>query len=175
MPMATPARVSLNFVVQDNRGFKALVKIRAHYDDILTSTETIGTVSTDVGAVGTAVAAMTNAKVVSTGFSTEWDIAQEPSSETGSYELVIQGAHMQFGDGAGLREYITIPAPKDTLFLTTGQDNLIVVNPASSLITALQTAAGNFNTPGDGVVFAQFFGGQLREGKPRRRRVLQGA
>ncbi|HWU41724.1 MAG TPA: hypothetical protein VN203_29050, partial [Candidatus Acidoferrum sp.] len=65
--MATPARVSLNFVVQDNRGFKALVKIRAHYDDILTSTETIGTVSTDVGAVGSALAAMTNAKVVSTG------------------------------------------------------------------------------------------------------------
>jgi len=175
MPMATPARASLNFVVQDDRGFKALVKIRAHIDDILTSTSVLGTFATDVGSVGTAVAAMTNAKVVSTGFSTEWDLAQEPSTETGTYQLVIQGAHMQFADGAGLREYITIPAPKDTLFLTSGQDNLIVVNPASSLVTGLQTAASNFNTPGDGVVFAQFFGGQLREAKPRRRRVLQGA
>src|SRR3974377_1693854 len=175
MPMATPARASLNFVVQDDRGFKALVKIRAHIDDILTSTSVLGTFTTDVGSVGTAVAAMTNAKVVSTGFSTGGDLAQEPAPATGTEQLVIQGAHMQFADGAGLREYITIPAPKDTLFLTSGQDNLIVVNPASSLVAGLQTAASNFNTPGEGVVFAQFFGGQLREAQRRRRRVLQGA
>ena len=173
--MATPARVSLNFVLQDDRGFKALVKIRAHDDDILTSTAVLGAFATSVGAVGTAVQAMTNAKVVATGFSTEWDVAQEPSTETGTYQLVIQGAHMQFGDGAGLREFLTMPAPKDTLFLTSGQDNLIVVNPAASILTALQSSTSSFNTPGDGIVFAQFFGGQLREGKPRRRRVLQGA
>lgn len=173
--MATPARINLNYVVQDDRGFKARTRITAHADDILTLATTVGAFSTNVGAVGTAVQAGTNAKVVSTGFSVEWDIAQEPSSETGTYQLVIQGAHMTFGDGAGLKEFFTMPAPKDTLFLSSGADNLIVVNPASGIVTGLQSAASAFNTAGDGVVFAQFFGGQLREGKPRRRRVLQGA
>jgi len=173
--MATPSRVNLNFVVQDNRGFKARQRITAHVDDIETVSADLATFLGDVGAVGTALQAMTNAKVVSTGVSFEWDIAQEPSSETGVYQLVIQGAHLNFGDGAGLAEFLTIPAPKDALFLTSASENLIVVNPAATILTSLQSATSNFNTVGDGVVFAQFFGGQLREGKPRRRRVLQGA
>jgi len=173
--MATPARANLNFVVQDDRGFKARVTMVTHVDDILPSTVVLGVYATDVAAVGTALAAMTNAKVVSTGFSFDFDIAQEPSTETGTYQLVNQGLHLAFGDGAGLKEFLTVPAPKDNLFLTTASENLIVANPAAAGITGLQTAMTNFNTAGDGVWGAQFFGGQLRSQKPRRRRVLQGA
>jgi hypothetical protein len=173
--MATPSRVNLNFVAQDNRGFKSRIRITAHVDDIDTVVADLSTFLGDVSAVGTALQAATNAKIVSTGVSFDWDIAQEPSSETGVYQLVQQGLHLHFGDGNGLDEFITIPAPKDGLFITSASENLIVANPAASGITGLQTATSNFNTVGDGVVFALFFGGQLRQGKPRRRRVLQGA
>lgn len=173
--MATPARVDLNFVLQDNRGFKALSRIVTFQPDISADTTTIAGFFTSVAAVGTAVQAMSNAKVVSTGFSFDFDIAQEPSTETGTYQLVIEKAHMEFGDGNTLKEFLSIAAPKDTLFLTSGQDNLIVVNPASSLVTGLQSAMSGFPTPSGGVWGAQFFGGQLRAVKPRRRRVLQGA
>lgn len=174
--MPTPARCSLNFVVQDNRGFRALARVNAHVDDILATMVTdLGDFATAVAGVGTAIGNMTNAKIVSTGFSFEFDIAQEPSSETGTYQLVQQGARLNFGDGKTQTAHLTIPAPKDSLFLTSASENLIVVNPAASILTALQTATNVFNTADDGIVFSQFFGGQLREGKPRRRRVLQGA
>jgi hypothetical protein len=75
---------------------------------------------------------------------------------------------------------LSVPAPKDGLFLTSADNNLIVVNPAATILTNFQSALTNsgtgiFGTPRGGSAFAQFFGGQLVEGKPRRRRVLQGA
>ena len=122
--------------------------------------------------------AATNAKVIRLGWGWDAEYAQEPSSETGTYELVIQKARLQGGDGAGGFMSVSIPAPKDGLFLTEASENLVVVSPTSDLLTALQDAlagAGIFPTPRGGKPFQQFFGGQLVEGKPRRRRVLQGA
>lgn len=173
--VAVPARIGLHFVVQDNRGFKANVEVLAYDADVSTDATTIGGLYTNTANVGTAIGNMTNAKVVETGFSFSWAFAQEPSSETGTYELVIQKARLNFGDGHITRNHLSIPAPKDALFLTGSQDNLIVINPSGSLLTALQSAAGGLVSPSGGTILSQFFGGQLVEGKPRRRRVLQGA
>lgn len=172
---AIPARVTLNFIAQDDRGFRARIKILSFIPDISVAAEQLHTAASQAGAVGTALQAATNAKIVSTGFGYDFDIAQEPSSETGTYQLVNQGAHLTFGDGTVLKEFLTIPAPVDSMFLTTTQDNLIVVDPTSTAITGLQTALAPFPSPAGGVVFSQFFGGQLRAQKPRRRRVTQGA
>jgi hypothetical protein len=172
---AVPARYDWNFVAQDDRGFKALMRMVGYLSDISSSTAVLGALFTSVAAMGTALQAATNAKIVSTGFSFDFDLAQEPTTETGTYQLVEQKAHCTFGDGTVLREFLSIPAPKDGLFLTTSQDNLIVVNPASSLITAIQAAGANLGTPSGSTWGQQFFGGQLRATKPRRRRVLQGA
>jgi hypothetical protein len=174
--MAVPARFGAKFVIQDDRGFRSNVRINAYLPHIDTVTTPLDTVYTDVAAIGTALAAMTNAKVVSTGFFATFDIAQEPSSETGTYQLVEQKAALLFGDGNTLKERIEIPAPIDGLFLTTTQDNLVVVDPTAATLTAFQAAVGAlFNSPTGGVLMSQFFGGQLVGGKPRRRRVLQGA
>lgn len=173
--MPTPARLTFKYQAQDDRGFRALMRINALIGDILGGTTTLAAIGTDAANIGTALAAMTNAKIVETGFSVEFDIAQEPTTETGTYQLVNQGAHLTFGDGIISKEFLTIPAPRDNLFLTTSQDNLIVVNPAAANLVALQTATAGLASPADGQVFAQFFGGQLRSQKPRRRRVLQGA
>lgn len=173
--MPTPARLTFKYLAQDDRGFRALMRINALIGDILTGTTTLASIGTAAASIGTAVQACTNAKIVETGFSITFDYAQEPTTETGTYQLVNQGAHLEFGDGRISKEFLTIPAPVDAMFLTTSQDNLIVVNPASSQITGLQSATSGFASIGDGTVFAQFFGGQLRAQKPRRRRVLQGA
>lgn len=178
--MATPANVSYDFEIQDNRGFRSTLSFNAFSVDIDTEAAAVSDLAAATEALGTAVQALTNAKVVRTGFSMNFDYAQEPSSETGVYELVIQKARLQGGDGAGGFMTASIPAPKDALFLTSADNNLIVVNPAAGILTALQaalvhTTPGMFPTPRGGSVFAQFFGGQLVEGKPRRRRVLQGA
>lgn len=173
--MATPGKATFLFTIQDDRGFKARVGINSYYPDLTAAVIHLNTLVADVGTVGTAVQAATNAKVVSTGFAIHWDEAQEPTSETGTYQLVEQGAHLLFGDGTTLRQQLVIPAPVDAMFLTTTQDNLVVVDPASSQVTGLQTAMAPFSSAAGGVVFSQFFGGQLRSQKPRRRRVLQGA
>lgn len=174
--MAVPFRSTYRFVIQDNRGFKAQVVLVGNGADISADLTPTNTHQANVAAIGTALAAMTNAKVVSTGWGYEFDIAQEPSSETGTYQLVTEKAHCTFGDGNTLKEFASIPAPKDALFLTGGSDNLIVVNPAASILTAFQTATqAEIGTASGGFWGAQFFGGQLRAVKPRRRRVLQGA
>lgn len=179
--MPTPANVSLIMEFQDNRGFRATVRIPSLFSADITST---GVVLDDIwsasNAVFAAVQAMSNAKLIKAGWQFDALYAQEPSSETGVYQLVIDKAKLNGGDGNGGFQHIEIPAPKDALFETTTQDNLIVVNPGAGILTTFQgtlnhATAGMFATPRGGSAFAQFFGGQLVQGKPRRRRVLQGA
>jgi hypothetical protein len=174
--VAVPATINFVYEVQDVEGFKALLRVVTWDPDVSADALTVGDIYTAGAALGTAVQGMTNAKVVRSSFSYIYDIAQEPSSETGQYRLVTQKAHLTGGDGMGTYMSVSVPAPKDSLFLTTSEDNLIVVNPASTALTAFQTAcAGLPTTPRGGEPFAQFFGGQLRGVKPRVRRVLQGA
>jgi hypothetical protein len=173
--MTVPANLALHFVVQDNRGFKANVKVSAFDVDVSADGVTVETFYGEVASVITALQAMTNAKVVKAGFGWSFDYAQEPSTETGTYELVVQKAKLLGGDGAGAFMSVEIPAPKDALFLTSADNNLIVVNPTASGITGFQTSLAGFATARGGAPFSQFFGGQLIGAKPRRRRVLQGA
>jgi hypothetical protein len=162
---------------QDNRGFRGLTRINMFRPDISTDSTVNSALYADVVAVAAAVAAGSNSKLVRVGYSWDFDYAQEPSSETGTYQLVQQKARLDGGDGNGGFQHMSIPAPVDAMFLTTTQDDLIVVDPASTVVTGIQAAlaAGVFKTPRLGQPFSQFFGGQLIEGKPRRRRVLQGA
>lgn len=171
---AVPARVSVNLVLQDNRGFKARCRFIAFDPDVSTDANLISDAFTNAAAVGAAVAGMSNAKVVATGFAWDFDIAQEPASETGTYQLVQDKAVLTFGDGTVLKSHGIIPAPRDALFLTTSQDNLIVVDRASSELSALQSALAHYVSPAGGVVGSQFFGGQYQGHRSRRRRVLQG-
>lgn len=178
--MTVPAEASYDFVLQDNRGFRSAVRINGMVIDASASALTIAQAFAVISTSGiaTALQAMSNAKIISQGFSIRYDFAQEPSTETGTYELVQQKARLNFADGAITRSFLDLPAPVDALFLTSGQDNLVVVNPASSLITNLQTATAAthaFASRGQGTIFSQFFGGQLVQGKPRRRRVIQGS
>lgn len=174
--MTTPANYKVTMEFQDNRGFRANVVLNGYVPDITSGTTTIPTVQAEAIAVATAVANMSNAKLIRTGFAFDYDYAQEPSTETGTYQLVQQKARLQGGDGNGGFMSISIPAPKDAIFLTSADNNLIVVDPTSALVTAFQAAASaGVETPRGGGPFTQFFGGQLREDKPRVRRVLQGA
>src|SRR5215469_1025772 len=178
--MPTPANVEFIYEIQDNRGFRSRVRISMFEPDIDASVSTLGDIAGGAEAVGTVLQAMYNAKVVRSGFAFNFDYAQEPSTETGTYELVMQKARLQGGDGNGGFMSLEVPAPKDALFLTSADSNLIVVNPAATILTNFQAALNNANsgifpTARGGSSFAQFFGGQLVEGKPRRRRVLQGA
>lgn len=178
--MAVPANVSLSYVVQDNRGFKAQVRFEMFIADASASATPVSDIITGASAVGAALRAMSNAKVVQNGFGIDYIYAQEPTSESGTYQLVQQKARLEGGDGRGGFMSAQVPAPKDAIFLTTASEKLIVVDPAATTLVALQAAlnsagAGIFPTARGGSSFAEFFGGQLIEGKPRRRRVLQGA
>lgn len=176
--MPTPANTKIILEIQDNRGFRALTEFNGFSPDISTDTSVIGTMFGFIDAVRIAVAAASNAKVIRLGWGFDCEYAQEPSTEAGAYQLVTQKARLQGGDGNGGFMAASIPAPKDGLFLTMASEKLIVVDPASSLVTNLQGAldgAGIFPTPRGGQPFAQFFGGQLTEAKPRVRRVLQGS
>lgn len=169
-----PARLAADFVVQDNRGFRARVRFVGFDPDVSANGNLISGEFTVIAAIGTALQAMTNAKVVSTGFGWTFDLAQEPSSETGTYQLVQDKAILTFGDGTVLRSHGFIPAPVDAIFETSTQDNLIVVKPGTSQLNALQTALQQLPSPAGGAIGAQFFGGQYVGKKSRRRRVLQG-
>lgn len=173
---AVPSNQYFSMEFQDNRGFRATVRVNGFLPDISTGTVTLAQIYGAAAAVSAAVAACSNAKLVRVGTGFDFDYAQEPSSEAGTYELVMQKARLQGGDGNGGFEFLSVPAPKDALFLTTADNNLVVINPAAGGITGLQAAlAANVTSPRGGGVFSQFFGGQLVEGKPRVRRVLQGA
>ena len=149
--------------------------------------QTLGTAMQNVyskGAVAdvvTAVAALTNAKVVRAGLLITADWASEPTSESGKNIYVQTKASLNFIDGFGGKNRVLIPAPVDGLFLAgVGMQN--VVNPALSLaggggiIGALQTALvrGTPLTANGGSYGAQFEGGQLIQGKAPRRRRIQG-
>jgi hypothetical protein len=175
--VSVPTNESFNFVVQDNKGFRANVRFNGFNGDISSDSGTLAGIYDQVAAVITALAAATSAKVVKAGYSFDFDYAQEPTTDTGLYPLVIQKAHLKGGDGAGGFMSVDIPAPVAGMFYPagSGQDSLVVVNPASTNLTNLLTAvSGSLTTPRGGDVFSQFFGGQLVEGKARRRRVLQG-
>jgi hypothetical protein len=177
--VAVPTNITLNLEFQDNRGFKSHVKAHLFFPDITADGNLTSAIYADSNAVIAAIAAMSNSKLVKSGFQYTQNYAQEPTSETGEYQLVAEKAHMTFGDGNGGFQTLIVPAPKDALFLTTTQDNLIVVNPSSSLVTAVQSAmatlgADGYKTPRLGIWGSQFFGGQFEGGKARRRRVLQG-
>jgi hypothetical protein len=195
--MAVPANMFVTLTFQDNRGFKSLTRMELFLPDISSystfAQASIATVYLAVAQATTSVAAtaaaMSNAKLVKVSFGFDFDYAQEPSSETGTYQLVIQKAALRFNDGNGGSSRLEIPAPKDALFLSTGTDNLIVVNFASTLLTNFQgaftsaitqplVAAGTTTIAGTargGIYASQFDGGQLVQAKPRRRRVVQGA
>lgn len=199
---AFPANIAAVAVVQDKQGFKANVRINLFAADLsVGGSSNIGTADLQTlvllatqatTSIFATLQAMTNAKIVRQGLQIDFNYAQEPTTESGTYELVTQKAKLNFGDGAGGFSHIEIPAPIDGLFETTSQDDLIVINPASAALTAFRNAfnatndvsqgalsASTFNllnlTPRGGTYGAQFFGGQLTSGKPRRRRVLQGA
>lgn len=198
--MAVPANITLTLTFQDNRGFKSQTRVSLFANDISTGGSFAGTtvaslfnlVTDPTNGVAQAIAAMSNAKLVKIDIAFGYDYAQEPASETGTYQLVIQKAKLRLGDGNGGFNSIEIPAPKDALFLSSGTDNLIVVDPTSSLIgggSGLQAAfthsytqgalgAGTVSwvtqTPRGGTFASLFNGGELIQGKPRRRRVVQG-
>lgn len=175
---AVPSNFKITCEFQDNRGFRALADINLYVPDISADAAVVSAKYTYVAGVAAALALASNSKLIRVTFAYSFDYAQEPSTETGTYELVIQKARLNGGDGNGGFMRVSIPAPKDTLFLTTADANLVVVNPASTLVTGLQAAlaaSGDYPTPRLGASFAQFFGGELVQGKPRRRRVLQGA
>jgi len=133
--------------------------------------------------VAAAVAAKSAAKLIRFGWQYDTNYAQEPSPDTVVYPLVRQKARLEFGDNLGGFQSLSIPAPISTLFESTTQDNLIVVNPASvatiqSTAQALLTSAGYGSprgVPSTATGYAGFYGGQLVNSKPPVRRVLQGA
>jgi hypothetical protein len=198
--MAVPANIRISAVLQDNRGFKARVSFNLFTSDVsgnagsnpigvFTVASLYQLASQATTGVTSVLQSMSNAKVVETSIQLDYSYAQEPSSETGEYQLVIQKAKLNFGDGNGGFAHLEVPAPVDSLFLTGGTDNMIVIDPTSSLITNLSTAFSRSVTqaavsattqtlatltPRLGTWGAQFFGGQLVEGKPRVRRVLTG-
>lgn len=201
--MATPANISLVIEYQDDKGFRALQRVNLFAADISDSgPSNIRAMTLDAiwnlffnGATSVAgtLALMSNAKQVRQGIQIDVNYAQEPTSESGMYQLVTQKAKLNWGDGVGGFNHFEVPAPVDSLFLPEpgsgmSQDALLVVNPASSLLSNFQTAiagsfaqgavaaisVGPFTTPRGGHYGSQFFGGQLAQGKPRRRRVLQG-
>jgi len=174
--MAVPALLRVAQVMQDDRGFRARYEVTGFEPDISVIPATVGAAYAAIAALTGAMAAASNAKSVRTSFTYEFDIAQEPTSETGTYQLVQDKAICTFGDGMGLFSKLFIPAPRDALFLTTADNNLITVNPASSELTAIQAAAvGVLSSPAGGQLLTQFFGGQYKGNRSRRRRVLQGA
>jgi len=173
--MPVKSNFSITMTFQDTRGFKAFTRVTAYQPNLDGSAEVLDDIYTDVNGIATATAALSNAKLVRVSFGYVYDIAQEPTSESGQYQLVTQKAHLEGGDGAGGFMSADIPAPKDTIFLATASENLTVIDPADSLITAWQATFGDLGTPRGGVPFSQFFGGQYVGGKPRVRRVLQGA
>lgn len=195
--MTVPANIEVSAEFQDNRGFRSNATIHLFTPALDTGA---GLFDVSVGSLWTfymngatsvlgALAAMSNAKVIRQSIAIHANYAQEPTSETGEYQLVQDKARLEFGDGLGGFASLSVPAPKDALFLTSSQDNLIVVNPASSLVTALQAAFTTSitqaaigavpgllpsGTPRGGTWGAQFFGGQYQGHRSRRRRVLQG-
>lgn len=194
--MPTPADASIIGTFQDIQGFKSQVRIDVYFPDISGGTywgnTTLASINasalTGAASVLGRLASMSNAKLVEASFALHAHYAQEPTTESGTYKLVRQKAKLEFGDGDGGFSYIQVPAPIDALFLTSGQDNLIVVNPAATALTNFQAAVaatadqgavadqnyGGYVTPRGGIYGSQFFGGQVAQMKAPTRRVRQG-
>lgn len=194
---AQPARARVTCTYQDIQGFKSHCTFEFFLPDITGGTywgnTTLASINasalTGSSSIAGRAGSCSNAKLVETSFEVSTNYAQEPTSESGKYPLTRNKAKLQFGDGNGLQSFVSIPAPVDALFLTSGQDNLIVVNPAATVLTNLQAAFaaqsdqgavadqsyGKYPTASGGTYGSQFFGGQLTNAKPPRRRVRQGA
>jgi hypothetical protein len=176
---AVPANINIDLQFKDVQGYQAVTRVVMHEGDVSTDGLTVGGAYTAALALAAAVQAASNAKLTKVGFSYYFDYAQGPTSESGHYELTSQKSRMLFGDGNGGFESMQIPAPVDTLFLTTGSGNLTQVNEASALITAIQTAGATYFTynyygPRQGTPLSAFYGGHYTAKRLPRRTPLVG-
>lgn len=193
MTVRVPATVAALFEVQDQSGQHSTIRVNYGYSpDITVDTTNYWSVFTLQQIVGTIInpnnandvarnfQALTNAKVVRVGFLVDTDWAGEPMAESGTYKYVQTKASTSWMDGQGGKERMAIPAPVDTLFLT-GVGMQTVVDPAGftggtgHLLYNFQheLAGAGALTPTGGIWGSQFFGGQLVQGKPPRRRRIQ--
>lgn len=99
-------------------------------------------------AAATALAAATNGKITNRSISFLVDEAQllpgTPPPTDAVYPTVTDGARINFSNSTGARFHMTIPAPKETVFLAAPQRNYVdPAGSAASLIALLKTDASD--------------------------------
>jgi hypothetical protein len=167
----------------DANGQRAITKIPTYHAD----TTTIHDLVTEIDAVTTMIGGpgaangLSNAKVVERSFSIVRDRAQLAGGTTpvdgAAYPQVQQKALLRFGNAAGNRGLVSIPAPvDDNIFGEPPGDDL--VNAALDLPTAGTTGLSTLLTwltshmaaPG-GAGLNLYLGGTIKGGKRPRRRA----
>lgn len=193
MPTKVPCTGGMIAEIQDQSGQHSTIRVNfAYTPDIATDATNFWSVISLYQMFGTLLnpnnandvarnlQALTNAKIVRLGFIIDSDWAGEPTSESGTYKYVQSKASTHWMDGAGGKQSMAIPAPVDGLFLT-GLGMQTVIDPTTftggtgHLLYNFQHELATLGalTPTGGVWGAQFFGGQLVQGKPPRRRRIQ--
>lgn len=126
--------VELAVQVTDVNGDTALVRLQ----QVVADSATLAAIATNVGNMATALAACTNGKVTSQSYSVVVNKAQisagtAPPPANATYPSVTDGARLSFGNSAGEKRLITVPAP----LLTDFKPNSNTVNPSDANIAAL--------------------------------------
>ena len=132
-------------------------------------TRTLAQLATTSGALGTAIVALTNGKVVKTGFSFDIVTAQYLVGATppfnAEYSSVTDGARMQFSNALRERMSATVPAPLEHVF---GANSNIVDSTQADVAAFIALIAADA-TGASGTAFNLYEGG-VKTGKGARRR-----
>jgi hypothetical protein len=152
--------------IADVDGQLATTRFRVRVAD----TVTLAVLNTTQASFLTAVAAMTNGKVVQSSVSALLDRAQILPGSTpptdAVYPNVTDGARLNFASADGSVGHITIPAPTETTFLAApNRDFVDPAGDASGLIAFLKT-----NMSDAGGTFLNLYQGGIKTGKSARRR-----
>ncbi len=126
-------KIAYNYTLVDADGNLGKVVIHSVVGDAALVSQSV----TDLNALGTPLAALTNAKVAGTSYTVQVDAAQGLGTDA-PYAGIEDKARLSFRNAFGSKISVSIPAPKDAIFLPPPADD--VVNMANALVIAFHTA-----------------------------------
>lgn len=126
--------VFFEYTLTDVNGDTAQTRVRG----VLADTATVAAIATQVGTLGAEIAACSNAKVTSERFGiiisrAHISAGTAPPPADAVYPSVTDGARLSFNSTGGAARTLTIPAPRESDFIS-GETT---VNPSDTNVAAL--------------------------------------
>jgi hypothetical protein len=160
--------VRLYFQVTDINGDVADVSVPTFVPD----TNTIANLQATAATLAGDISSLTNGKITKQSFSVLLDEAQyvvgSAPPNNAEYSSVTDGAKLSFGNAAGERTSLTIPAPIEAMFGA----NSNVVDTTSALVGALITSMETIPVSPSSTAYNLYKGG-VKTGRGSRRRATR--